>query len=422
LTGPDRQREIYLDGASGFIPETPFLYPKLEFRAKNLISQKAFAYIAGGAGRGDTMKANERAFQNWQIVPRMLRNISKVDTSIELFGERYPHPFLLAPIGVLEMVSKKGDIEVAKAAADLEIPFIFSNQASAPMEACAAVMGDSPRWFQLYWSKSPELVASMIRRAEQSGCSAIVITLDTTFLGWRTQDLELGYLPFLEGKGIAQYTYDPIFRQLMETGVVQASRKIRITASSIRTLIEMKKNYPHGSFWKKLRSSDPVKAVRTFVDVFSKTDLTWEDLSYIKQLTKLPVILKGILSEEDARMALWYNMDGIIVSNHGGRQIDGEISSLEALPGIVKAVGGKIPVLFDSGIRGGADIFKALALGAKAVLIGRPYAFALAVNKTKGVHDLLCNFAAEFEFTMALSGCVKINEIGLESLNKNKFI
>jgi lactate 2-monooxygenase len=412
----DWQKQIYLNGFSGTKPEVPTDFAALQALAQKKLSGNAFAYVAGGAGRESTMQENTTAFSNYHIVPRMLCNVGDRDTSLTLFDQRLPSPFLLAPIGVLELAHPEADLAVAKASSALGIPMIFSNQASIPMEQCAASMGDSPRWFQLYWSKSIDLVRSFVQRAERSGCSAIVVTLDTTMLGWRSRDLDLGYLPFLEGKGIAQYTSDPVFLKMLDQADDGPQVRRKITWSALRGLVQMVNHYPGPGFVGKLRSGRPVKAVQKFISTYSNPCTTWNDLSQIRSMTSLPILLKGILHPDDARLALENGVQGIIVSNHGGRQVDGAISSLHALPEIVRAVQGKIPVLVDSGIRGGADAFKALALGATAVCIGRPYAFALAVAGERGVYQLLRNYMADFELTMGLAGCRSISEINRERL------
>jgi lactate 2-monooxygenase len=308
------------------------------------------------------------------------------------------------------MVHEKADLAVARAASSENIPFIFSNQASFSMERCSSVMGRSPRWFQLYWSTNNDLVKSFVARAEKCGCDAIVLTLDTTRLGWRPRDLDMDYLPFLRGKGIAQYTSDPVFNHMMES-LPAGNRDARgVTLNSLKVLFQMSKNYP-GSFWKNLFSDKPRKAVKTFIETYSRPSLTWKDLSFLRSLTDLPIILKGILDKHDAQKAIQTNMDGIIVSNHGGRQVDGCISSIEALPGITEAVQGRIPILLDSGIRGGSDMFKALALGADAVLIGRPYVYALALAGEAGVREIIQNLRADFELTMGLSGLKSVKDI-----------
>jgi lactate 2-monooxygenase len=344
----------------------------------------------------------------------MLRNVSERDTSVELLGQKYASPFLLAPIGVLELVHPHADVAVAKAAASLGIPYIFSSQASKPMEEIARAMGNSPRWFQLYWSKSRDLVASFVQRAEKCGCQAIAVTLDTTMLGWRTRDLDMAYLPFMEGRGIAQYTSDPVFQKLMDEPV--PAEKRNVTAHSLSGLITLVNNYPGSGFFSKLKSGRPIKAVQKFVSIYSNPALTWDDLKFLREHTKLPVLLKGVLHPDDARKAIDYGMNGIIVSNHGGRQVDGSISTFEALPGITAAVNKQIPVLLDSGVRGGADVFKALALGANAVCIGRPYVYGLALAGEEGVRQVMRNLMADFELTMGLAGCKNISEISKDSL------
>lgn len=412
----DWQSQIYINGFSGIRPKVNIDFTTLEESARKVISPEAFAYIAGGAGNESTVRANREAFEKYKIFPRMLRNVGERDTSITLFGQELPSPFLLAPVGVLEMVHREADVAVAKAAAQLGVPYIFSNQASKPMEECAAVMGNSPHWFQLYWSKSNELVASLVQRAEKCGSSAIAVTLDTTLLGWRTRDLELSYLPFLEGKGIAQYTSDPVFQKMLDQQDDGVKIKRKITLQSVLGLMGMVRNFPGDGFFQKLRSGKPIRAVQKFVSTYSNPCTTWEDLKFLRQHTKLPILLKGILHPEDARKAMDVGMDGIIVSNHGGRQVDGSISTIEALPKIVEVINGKIPILLDSGIRGGADAFKAIALGAKAVCIGRPYVYGLSLAGQQGVYEVLRNFMTDFELTMGLAGCKNISEITKETL------
>lgn len=416
LSAPDWQKEIYLNGFAGKKLSVKASFEKLEQKAKRKITKEAFAYIAGGAGSEATMRANRAAFDQWQLVPRMLNDVSERDISVELFGQKIPSPVLLDPIGVLEMVHPKADVAVAKAAARLGMPYIFSNQASKPMEACANAMGDSPRWFQLYWSKSNELVKSFLTRAENCGCTALVVTLDTTLLGWRTRDIDVAYLPFLEGKGIAQYTSDPVFQKLLDEPEEGKQLKRTITFQSVLGLINMVNNYPGNGFLKKLNSGRPLKAVRKFVNIYSNPAITWNDLSFLRQNTTLPIILKGIIHAEDARKALDAGMDGILVSNHGGRQTDGSIATLDALPKIVDVVQSRIPVLLDSGIRGGADVVKALALGAKAVCVGRPYVYGLALGGEQGVYEVMRNIMAEVELTMALAGAKNISGIKREML------
>ena len=287
------------------------------------------------------------------------------------------------------MVHPEADVAVAKAAAELGVPYIFSNQASVPMETCADAMGNSPRFFQLYWSRSRDLVLSFVRRAEACGCSAIVVTLDTTFLGWRVKDLDIAHLPFLWDKGIAQYTTDPVFRNI----VSQMRAQLPADLTGL-----------------------PTAEALTFSQIYNNPTLTWEDLSFLREHTQLPILLKGILHPDDARKAVDAGMDGIVVSNHGGRQVDGSISTIEALPAIADAVRGQIPVLFDSGIRGGADMFKAIALGATAVCVGRPYVWGLTLAGQAGVREVLQQLMNDFDLTMRLAGCRAVGDINRDCL------
>jgi lactate 2-monooxygenase len=413
--GRQRQADIYLGALSGARRSVPVDPARLEEAASKRMSPEAFAYIAGGAGLEETMRVNRDAFDRLRIVPRVLRDVSTRDTSVELFGRRLPGPFLLAPIGVLEMAHREADLAVARAAAAKGVPMIFSNQASVPMERCAESMGTGPRWFQLYWSTSNELVESLVGRAEACGCAAIVVTLDTTLLGWRTRDLDLAYLPFLRGKGIAQYTSDPVFRRLVDQADEGPTNRPRPTLAGLSALFQLTRGYP-GSFLANIRSRRPRTAVRQFLEIYSRPSLTWEDLPFLRERTKLPILLKGVLHPEDARRAVDGGVDGLVVSNHGGRQIDGEIATVDALPAIVEAVDRQVPILLDSGVRGGADAFKAVALGASAVLIGRPDAYGLAIAGERGVRDVLQNFLADFDLTMGLAGCASIDEISAESL------
>ena len=421
--GRQRQRTIYVAGVGGHRPAVPVSQAELEKAAQAAMSAGAWAYVAGGAGRESTIDANRAAFEKWRIVPRVLRDVEKRDLSIELLGQRLPSPLLLCPIGVLGLVHRDADLAVAKAAAALRVPYIFSNQASVPMEECAAAMGGAPRWFQLYWSRSNELVASFVKRAEVCGCSAIVLTLDTTMLGWRPRDLDLGSLPFMQGQGIAQYTSDPVFRSELgranppdEPRLVGTTRptdqipKPPLNLQTIATALEQKANFP-GGLMKNLGSGDPRAAVQRFMTTYSRPSLQWDDLKFLRQHTKLPILLKGVLHPDDARKAVETGIDGLVVSTHGGRQIDGEIASLDALPAVAEAVNGKIPVLFDSGVRGGADVFKALALGATAVCLGRPYVYGLSIAGQRGVEEVMGNVLAEFDLTLGLAGCTNVREI-----------
>jgi len=411
--GRQRQRDIYLGGLRGSRPRVPQDAAALERAAGRAMSREGFAYIAGGAGLESTMKANREAFEGVRIVPRMLRGAETRNLEVELFGRRLRAPLLLAPVGVLEMAHRDSDVAVARAAAAEGVPMIFSSQASRSMEECSAVMGDAPRWFQLYMSTSDEVVRSFVSRAEHCGCDAIVITLDTTLLGWRLRDLDLAFLPFALGKGIAQYVADPEFQRQVDDA--PAPERGRVTPEALRSLWRLARAYP-GSTWQNLRSPRPRQAAMTFLDTFTRPSLSWDDIALVRDATRLPLLLKGILHPEDARKALDHGVDGVVVSNHGGRQVDGATATLDVLPGIAAAVGDRVPVLLDSGIRGGADVFKALALGARAVLIGRPYCYGLAIAGGAGVREVIQNFLADLDLTMALTGHGRVEEIGREAL------
>lgn len=422
IDGVARQREVYLSRLLGGRPVVPFAFSDLARAARRKMSAAGFAYIAGGAGAESTMRANRAAFDRLAIRPRMLRDVGRRQMGVELFGRRLAAPLLLAPIGVLEEAGRGADLAVARAAARLGIPLVFSNQASVPMERCAAAMGGAQRWFQLYYGSSEPLVASLVHRAEACGCEAVVVTLDTTLLGFRTRDLEAAYLPFLRGKGIAQYVSDPIFRR--EVGELprggDRTERVRAPLASLALLLAATRRYrrdlraaglPPPPVRELLRSRLALDSIGHFTASYSRPSLSLREIETLKGMTRLPVLVKGILHAEDAREAIAHGADGIIVSNHGGRQVDGAIAALDALPAVVDAVGSRVPVLFDSGARGGADLFKALALGARAVCLGRPYAFALAVGGERGVVEVVRNLLAELELTMALTGCRSIAEI-----------
>lgn len=405
MTAPGRARQdrIYRDGVSGARPRVPTGPDELERRARRAMSRRADAYVTGGAGAETTMRANRAAFARREIVPRVLRDVGERDLTVELFGRTLPAPLLLAPIGALDLVRRGADLAVARGAAAAGVPMVISNQAGAPMEEIAAVGG--PTWFQLYWSTSDELVDSFLRRAESAGCDAVVVTLDTTMLGWRPRDLDLGHLPFARGIGIAQYTSDPVFRRLVEQTLAapSAGSPPKVTPQAVRTLLEITSNAP-GRFRDNLRSPVPRAAVETFLRVYSRPRLSWEDLATLRSRTRLPILLKGVLHPDDARRAADAGVDGVVVSNHGGRQIDHAVASLDALPGVVDAVGDALPVLLDSGVRTGADVATAVRLGARAVLLGRPFVHGLALDGARGVAQVLQNVVAELDLVCGLAG------------------
>ena len=406
------QNAIYIAGEA----EWPISPEEWEARAEEILDAGAFGYIAGGAGGESTMQANLEAFERWRIRPRMLTGNVRRELSVEVLGTRSAAPFFLAPVGVLSIAHADGELAAARAAAASGIPFVLSSAASHSIEEIAEAMGDAPRWFQLYWSTSNELVASLVSRAEACGCTAIVLTLDTTMLGWRVRDLDLAYLPFLRGKGIAQYTSDPVFVEALQETLREAPPPTgRISLAAIGTLWQLAGAYP-GARLQGLRSGLARAAVRRFVETYSRPSLSWDDLGFLRERTRLPILLKGILHPLDAVAAVEHGMDGIVVSNHGGRQVDGAIATMDALPGIVEALAGRLPVLLDSGVRSGADVFRALALGASAVGLGRPYVWGLAAGGEQGVSEVIRNLRADFDLTMGLAGCASAREISNDTV------
>ena len=289
---------------------------------------------------------------------------------------------VLAPVGVLGIVHDEGERAVARAAADAGVAMCLSTASSHTLEDVASDLGETPKWFQLYWPKDDDLTRSLLSRAEQAGYSAVVVTLDTWLLGWRPRDLERAYLPFLQGLGIANYLSDPHFRSTLE----------------------------------KPPEEDLQAAVLQFVANFSDPSNTWERLSFLQECTDLPILLKGVLHPDDARRARDAGVQGLVVSNHGGRQVDGAVASLDALPRVVEAVGDELDVLLDSGVRSGSDAVKALALGAKAVLLGRPYVWGLGAGGEAGVLQVLRGFLADLDLAMALSGHPSPADLGPDSL------
>ena len=413
--GRRRQQAVYVAGVAGRTPTVPVAPDALREAARRAMSAEAFAYCAGSAGLETTEHANRAAFGRWRIVPRQLTGAEPRPLARTVLGRRLPTPLWLAPVGVLEVAHREADLAVARAAAHEGVPFIFSSQASVSMERCTeameAVQPGAPRYFQLYWSTSDALVRSFVRRAEACGCGAVVLTVDTTLLGWRPRDLDLGSLPFLEGKGIAQYTSDPVFLEEMRTAGAAPSPVPPLRLKTLRTALRQGRAFP-GRTLDALRSGSARAAVQRFVSTYSNPALSWDDLKMLRDATDLPILLKGILHPDDAARAVEEGVGGVVVSTHGGRQVDGSVGALHQLPAVVEAVGGKIPVWFDSGVRGGADVFKALALGAEAVGVGRPYVWGLAAGGEDGVREVVRNVIAELDLTLGLAGVASVDALG----------
>ncbi|MGW9431309.1 lactate 2-monooxygenase [Streptomyces decoyicus] len=366
----DFQYEIYLHGMTGAVPRLPTDLTRLEELAERRLGPGPVGYVAGSAGTGSTADANRAALHRRRIVPRMLREVHERDLSVEVLGRALPAPLALAPVGVLSIMHPEAEPGAARAAAAQGVPYILSSASSTPMEEVAEAMGDGERWFQLYWAKDREVTRSFLNRAKAAGYTALFVTLDTPLLAWRPRDLDQAYLPFLHGVGTANYFTDPAFRAGLAKPVHE----------------------------------DPNAAVMHFLGMFADPAKTWPDLAFLRENWDGPIVLKGILHPEDALRAAEAGMDGVVVSNHGGRQVAGSVGAADALPRVVEAAADRLTVLFDSGIRTGDDIFKALALGAKSVLVGRPYAYGLGLDGQAGVEHVIRCLLAELDLTLALSG------------------
>jgi lactate 2-monooxygenase len=364
--GSQVQNAIYVSGESPW----PIAPEEWEARAADVLEAGPFDYIAGGAGSEATMRANLKAFERRRLRPRMLTGNRERDISVEVLGTSSPTPFLLAPIGVLSIAHAEGELAVARAAAATGVPMVLSTAASNSLEEVAEAMGDAPRWFQLYWVNDRDVAVSLVERAEAAGYGAIVVTLDTLTLGWRPRDLRKAYLPFVTGEGCAQFFSDPVFRSRLE----------------------------------RPPEEDTLAAAVAMLATFPNLGLTWDNLAWLRERTRVPLLVKGVLTGEDALRARECGVDGIVVSNHGGRQVDGAVAALDALVEVRDVLGPEAVVLMDGGIRRGADVLKALALGADAVLLGRPYAYGLAVGGQEGVETVIRHLMAETDLTLALIG------------------
>ena len=377
----DLANEIYRAGLTGQRPELPMTADGLEVAAREVLPAEAFSYVAGGASTERTIAANRAAFARWRILPRMLRGVIERDLSTTVVGTPMAAPVLTAPVGVLGLVHPDADLAVARAAAALGLTSVLSTASSTTLEDVAAVAPDAARWFQLYWPRDPQLAESLVRRAETAGYQAIVLTVDTWSLGWRPRDLALAQLPFLQAKGIANYLSDPVFQARLDAPPEESASAMRL-------------------------------AVRAWTEIFGNPALSWSDLALLRQWTRLPVLIKGICHPDDARTALDHGVDALVVSNHGGRQVDGARAALDCLPDVVAAVDGRAPVLLDSGIRCGADVLIALALGAQAVLLGRPWVYGLGLAGQRGVAHVLRVLLADLDLTLALAGYASPSELG----------
>jgi lactate 2-monooxygenase len=380
----DYQNEIYLGGLSGRQPLYPMRFDELEAKAHAALSPGLVSYVAGGCGNERTQQANVAAFDHWGLIPRMFVGATQRDLSIELFGLKLPTPIFMSPIGVIGLCAADahGDIATARAAATLGVPMVASTLSADPLEVVAKDFGNTPGFFQLYTPTDRALAESLVRRAEQAGFKAIVVTLDTWLTGWRPRDLRTANFPQLRGLCLANYFSDPYFRSLLA----------------------------------KPPEEDVPAATMQWAKLFGNP-LTWSDLPWLRSLTKLPLLVKGICHPDDARRAIDGGVDGIFCSNHGGRQANGGMAAIDMLPAVIEAAG-NTPVLFDSGVRTGVDILKAVALGARAVGVGRPYAYGLALGGVDGIVHVLRCLLAEADLYMAVDGYPRLSDLRPDLLRR----
>lgn len=350
---------------------------ELEQAAIASLGEVATAHVFGGAGTGATIRANREAFERLRLVPRVLRDVAAVDLGCAILGQDLPAPVLLAPIGGQALVQPDGELASARAATAVGLPMVMSTRSTFTPERIAEASGSGRRWFQLYWPADEEVLRSFVARVERAGFSAIILTVDCFTQGWRPLDMELAGPLEIQGVGSQIYLSDPAFRAKLE----------------------------------RPPEEDPAAAAALYVKLRSYPALGWDAIGRLRELTSLPVLVKGILHPDDAREAVQRGAGAIICSNHGGRQVDGAIASLDALPAIVDAVAGRVPVLFDGGIRSGSDVIKALALGAEAVLVGRPFVCGLALGGQDGVEHVLRCLLGDLELTLALCGAAGVAEL-----------
>ncbi|KDQ14375.1 hypothetical protein BOTBODRAFT_110252 [Botryobasidium botryosum FD-172 SS1] len=388
------QGSVYEAGLRGEKPSIPYSYEAWEELAHEKLPKTSWGYIHGSAGAGTTDQANKDAFKRWGIIPSRLIPTVRPDLTTAVLGRQLAYPIALAPVGVHSIFHPDKEFAVAKAAEEVGVPYTMSTASSTSIEDAAAANSNGERWYQLYWPQKEHdsITKSILKRARASGFTALVVTLDTYILGWRPCDLDTGYNPFLiaDTTGVAIGMSDPVFR---EQWAADHGGKYPDDES------QLKESAP---YWDRV--------------VFPGVSHSWEDLKFLKENWDGPIVLKGIQTVRDAKKAVEAGMDGIIISNHGGRQVDGCVPSLDCLAPIVDAVGDKLDVMYDSGVRTGSDVIKALALGAKLVFIGRPYIYGLAIGGQEGVKHVLGAILADLDLTLQLSG---ISSVKSQDLNRD---
>ncbi|GAA5881224.1 hypothetical protein JCM3774_000658 [Rhodotorula dairenensis] len=389
------QQQIYQNGLKGEKPRFPFDAAQWAPLAKEVLPADAWGYVHGDAGTRGTEDANLAAFKKWGLVPNRLRGFKQVDLTTEVVGIKLANPLVIAPVGVLQIFHDQKELAVARAGARVNVPYTLSSAAASSIEEAAEASGPGLRFFQLYWPSNERnnLTASMLKRAKAAGYRALVVTLDTYILGWRPEDQDHAYNPFLKPDtvGVQIGFTDPVFRQIVKD---ELEHEVEDDLGAAAAL------------WSKT--------------IFPGYSHEWEDLKFLKEHWDGPIILKGIQTVADAQKAVEFGMDGIVVSNHGGRQVDGCVASLDMLRDISEAVGDKLDILFDSGIRCGTDIAKALALGAKAVLVGRPFVYGLAFGGQAGVEHVLKSLLGELDLSLQLGGYASVSkkDLSVENLRR----
>lgn len=411
------QRQIYQSLRAPLFSTKPSEWESL---AKSKVPPTSFGYVAGNASSGTTDRANKAAFDRYRLRPQMLVDTTVRDVSTTLFGTTYKSPLIVAPIGVQKIMHPDAEEATARACHNVGIPMILSSAATRTIEEVAAANADGDRWFQLYWPKPQceEITASLLGRAKAAGYRVLVVTLDTFTIGWRPMDLDTSYLPFVYGEGCQIGLSDPVFTKYYEKLQNDDPRSIAQKLAELWSIM-----WRPGSVYgaaRILTNANLMKKSITWLDVmYSGTYRKWEHLKVLKDLWDGPIVLKGIQSVEDAHRAIDYGMDGIIVSNHGGRQLDGAIASLDALAEIgadERVQNSQLTLIYDSGVRTGSDVLKALALGAKAVCIGRPYVYGLAVHGQQGVEHVLKCLLADMDNSLSNCGKASIQDLGRNDL------
>ena len=387
----DYQVDVFQKGLQFQRPPITFDTTQWEPKAKKVMSENSRNYVSGNAGTGSSDENNRAAFRKWGFVPNRLTGAKEFpDLSVTLFGKKYPFPVAICPVGVQKIFHPDGEWATAAAANKEHVPYIFSSASATSIEDVAKANGDGPRWFQLYWPDMAhsEVTKSLLSRAQSHGYDVLAVNVDTFIMGWRPCDMDDGYSPFLrpDHVGTEMGFTDPVYRKIFKDKHGKEVEEDLATASAEWSQIFIP-GKPHG----------------------------WKDLQFLREHWKGPIVVKGIQSVADAEACIAAGMDGIYVSNHGGRQVDAGVSSLDMLAEIAEAVGDRTEIIFDSGVRNGLDVAKALALGAKMVAIGRPFVYGLALEGETGVRHVIRSILGELDLSLHLTG---ISSVQPDQLNR----